>query len=213
MDFMNKTKTLLLIVSISSLLLLSNAVPSTRPLHIVHHDIRSDLLKFCQNTTNSTLCALTIQPHILHGDLDPFKALEIQVEATLNETKKTASIIDEFLAKSNTAKALKDSLKICKGQYSNILDSIKETKDAIAKHDLIEAKFKFSAVISYQSTCKDEFEESECPFAADSDTIFQLGGNALDIIAEMEKTVAPKQQEPPVQSTPSQFSSVIGTIS
>ncbi|OIV96009.1 hypothetical protein TanjilG_27113 [Lupinus angustifolius] len=208
------SKTLLFFLSLSSIHLLTNG---TRPFHIVHHDIRSDLLKFCEHTTNPTLCAQTIQPHVLDGDIDPFKALEIEVEATFNETKKTIAIIDELLTKNNINKSLMSAIKTCKEQYNYILDSIKETKDAIAQHDLIEAKFKFSAVISYQSTCVDEFENVECPFAEGSETIFNLGGNTLDIIADLEKTVAPQEPTPPAPTTNSQSSStsinVIGTIS
>ncbi|KAE9594822.1 putative pectinesterase inhibitor domain-containing protein [Lupinus albus] len=211
------SKKLLLFLCLSSLHLLTNG---TRPFHIVHHDIRSDLLKFCEHTTNPSLCAETIQPHVLDGDIDPFKALEIEVEATLNETKKAIAIIDELLLTKNNInnKSLMSAFNTCKEQYNYILDSIKETKDAIAQHDLIEAKFKFSAVISYQSTCMDEFEHVECPFAEDSETIFNLGGNTLDIIADLEKTVAPQQPIPTAPSTDSSQSSstsinVIGTIS
>ncbi|CAL0301043.1 unnamed protein product [Lupinus luteus] len=207
-------KTLLFFLSLSSLHLLTNG---RRPFHIVHHDVRSDILKLCEHTTNPTLCAQTIQPHVLDGDIDPFKALEIEVEATLNETKKAIAIIDELLTKNSINKSLRSSIKTCKEQYNYILDSIKETQDAIAQHDLIEAKFKFSAVISYQSSCMDEFEHFECPFAEGSETIYNLGGNTLDIIADLEKTVPPQELTPPVPSTYSESSStsinVIGTIS
>ncbi|KAK7246117.1 hypothetical protein RIF29_40976 [Crotalaria pallida] len=214
MDFM--TKTLLLIVSLSSLFLLSDAYRRSR-IHAVHRDvISSDLLKFCEVTTNPNLCAQTIQPHFLDGvNLDPFKALEIEVEATLNETRRTLSIIEELLEKNNLNKSLRDSVKTCKDQYHSILDSIRETKEAIAQRNLIEAKFKFSAVISYQSTCKDQFENAnnKCPFAEDNEIIFQLGGIALDIIA----TLARQEPAPPVPTTTSSQSSqsisVIGTIS
>ncbi|KAF1895477.1 hypothetical protein Lal_00044128 [Lupinus albus] len=217
MDYFMMSKTLILVVSLTFLFLLTNAVPSTRPLHIVHHNIRTDLLNFCKHTTNPSLCAQTIQPHINHhDDLDPFKALEIEAQATLNETKKTIAIINELFAENNLNKTLMDAIKTCKKQYRNILDAIRETKDAIAQHDLIEAKFKFSAVISYQSTCKDAFEDVECPFAKYSETIFNLGGNTLDIIADLQKIMAPQEPTLPVPSTSSQSSStsinVIGTI-
>lgn len=210
MDF--KTKTVLFAISLTSLFFLTNAIPSNRNIHVVRHSLRSDLLEFCKKTTNPNLCAQTIQPHFLKSALDPFKALEIEVEATLNQTKKTVAVIAELLAKHDISKSLKDSLDTCKEQYSSILDSIRETRDAIAKRDVITAKFKFSAVLSYQASCKDAFEglEKEFSFASDSDTVFQLGGNCLDIIADLEKAFP--QKETPVQSTPSPFSNIIGTI-
>ncbi|XP_061373649.1 uncharacterized protein LOC133315982 [Gastrolobium bilobum] len=212
MDFMSKTN--LLIVSLTSLLLLANDVSSSRDIHVVHRNLRSDLLDdFCKKFTNPTLCAETIQPHYNNHALDPLKALEIEVDATLNQTKKTAAIIDELLSKPDVSKPLKVSLDTCKEQYNSILDSIKETKEAIATHDVITAKFKFSAVLSFQATCKDEFEGTKMPFADDSEAIYQLGGNCLDMIADIEKTSGPQKEAAPVKSTPSAFSSVIGTIS
>ena len=213
-SFMSRTSFLLFIVSFSSLLL-ANAIPSTRPLHVVHRsDIKPKFLKFCEKTTNPSLCAQTIQPHFHdhQGDVDPLKALEIEVDATHNQTKKTVGVIDELLAKQDTPNSLKDSLKTCKDQYNNILDSIKETKDAIANKDVANAKYKFSAVLSFQSTCKDEFEGGKFPFANDSDAVFQLGGNCLDIFADIVKA-APQQAAPAAQSPPSPFSNIIGTLS
>ncbi|XP_057431016.1 pectinesterase inhibitor 1-like [Lotus japonicus] len=217
MDY-HAAKTCLLIISLISL---ADAVPSTRNnihnvqhnLHDLRSELRSDLSAFCQKTTNPTLCAKTIQPHFLHNNLDPFKALEIEVEATLNQTKKTIAIISELLAKHDISKSLKGSLDTCKEQYDSIMDSIKETIDAIARKDVIEAKFKFSAVISFQSSCKDAFEGlDDFPIASDSDEVFQLGGNCLDIIADLEKAF-PHHDAPVEESTPSAFSNIIGTLS
>lgn len=207
---------LILIISLSSLILLANA--ATRPLHIVRHDPmvdpKAELLKFCKITTNPNLCAQTLEPHYtgIKGALEPLRALEIAVEATNNQTKKTLAIIDELLAKKDASKDLKDSLSVCKDQYSSILDSIKETKDSIAKKDVLTAKYMFSAVLSYQATCKDQFEGLDFPFANDSDAVFQLGGNCLDIIADIQKAI-PQKLAPIVNSPPSAFSKIIGTIS
>lgn len=209
-----RTKTIILFTISLLFLGTTNSIPSSRNIHVVKHSLRSQLTDFCQKTTNPTLCAKTIQPHFLTGVLDSFKALEVEVDATLDQTKKTVAIIGELLKRHDISKSLKGSLDTCREQYDNILDSIQETKDAIARHDVITAKFKFSAVLSYQASCKDAFEgiETEFSFSADSDAVFQLGGNCLDIIADMEKASGPPKVES-VKSTPSPFGNVIGTIS
>ena len=205
------SKTILFTITLASFLFIGNADSPHSNLHVIRHDLRSDLLELCKKTTNPTLCEETIQPHVLKGAIDPLKALQVEVDATLNKTKQAIGAIGELLAKNDISKSLKDSLDICKDQYNSIVDAIKETNEAIAKHDIGTAKFKFSAVLSYQGSCKDAFEglENEFSFAPDSDSVYQLGGNCLDIIADMEKS----EPNPPVeQSPPSQFSDVIGTI-
>ncbi|XP_004486400.1 pectinesterase inhibitor-like [Cicer arietinum] len=211
MDFTTKT---IFFITLSSLLFVGNAIPSSRDIHVVRHNLQSNLLEFCKKTTNPTLCQQTIQPSYTNNVFDPYKALGVEIEATLNQTKKIIGIISELREKQETSKSLKDSLDICKDQYNSILGSIKETKDAIANRDVRTIKFKFSAVLSYQASCKDAFEgmEKEFAFAKDSDVEYQLGGNCLDIIADLEKS-EPKNEDPLPQSPPSASSNVIGTIS
>ncbi|XP_027339640.1 pectinesterase inhibitor-like [Abrus precatorius] len=205
-------KSSLLILSISSLILLANGASSSRNnIHAVSRSLNLNHIKeFCQKTSNPNLCAQTIEPHFLHGDLDPFKALEVEVEATHSQTTKTLNLIQTLLAKPDTTKSLKDSLDACKDQYHMILDAIKETKDCMARFDMIDASFKFSAVISYQQTCKDQFEGDAFPLNDDSEAVFELGGNCLDIIADLKKGQEPKNLPPP-QNTPT--NNIIGTVS
>ncbi|XP_058749441.1 uncharacterized protein LOC131625688 [Vicia villosa] len=217
MGFTSKTIsfTLALTLTLASFLFVGNAEPS-EDIHVVNHNLRSDLTALCQKTTNPKLCLDTIQPHLLKGVITPIKALDAEVDATHDQTVKTMDVIGTSLAKHSVSKSLKDSLAICKEQYQGILDTIKETKQAIANNDLSTAKLKFSSVLSYQGSCKDAFEgmEKEFSFSHDSDAVFQLGGNCLDIIADMEKAM-PKPEVPtePAPSTATTFSNVIGTIS
>ncbi|CAI8590430.1 unnamed protein product [Vicia faba] len=217
MDFTSKTIffTLTLTLTLASFLFVGNA---DEDIHVVNHNLQSDLTGLCQRTTNPTLCLETIRPHLLKGSITPIKALDAEVEATHEQTKRTMDFIGTSLAKSSTSKSLKDSLAICREQYQGILDTIKETKEAIANNDFTTAKLKFSAVLSYQGSCKDAFEgmEKEFFFSHDSDNLFQLGGNCLDIIADIEKAEGPKTEVVPTVSTPSTvstFSNVIGTVS
>ncbi|KAG5005805.1 hypothetical protein JHK82_023786 [Glycine max] len=197
---------LLLITSLSSLATATN-------INIVHHDLQSDITEFCKKTTNPALCAETIHPHFLKNRIEPFKALDIEVDATLAKAKKTLANIQTLESKTGTTKSSKDSFDICKDQYKSMLDAIKETKAAIANKDIITAKFKFSAVLSFQAACKDAFEDGKIPFFEDSDAVYNLGGNCLDIIADMEKAQGPQKMPPVQQSAPSAFSNVIGTVS
>jgi pectinesterase inhibitor-like protein len=209
------SKLFLLTISLSLLFFVGNAAdPPMGKMHIVNRNfLKPDLLDFCKKTTNPTLCENTIQPHFFKRHLDPSEALKVEVDATLTQTQKAIVIINELYAKSGISKSLKDSLDICKEQYGLILDAIKETKDAIATRNWVEARAKFGAVVSCQQACSDSFEgiQKEFTFASDSKAIFDLGGNCLDMIVDLQKS-EPQNDPPMTQSPPSPFDNVIGPI-
>jgi pectinesterase inhibitor-like protein len=213
MDFTSKL--ILFTISLSLLFFVGNATDSpTGKMHIVNRNfLKPDLLDFCKKTTNPTLCENTIQPHFFKRHLDPSEALKVEVDATLNQTQKAIVIINELYVKSGISKSLKDSLDICKEQYGLILDAIKETKDAIATRNWVEARAKFGAVVSCQQACSDSFEgiQKEFTFASDSKAIFDLGGNCLDMIVDLQKS-EPQNDPPMTKSPPSPFDNVIGPI-
>ncbi|CAK8531167.1 unnamed protein product [Lathyrus sativus] len=216
MAFTSKTILFSFALTLTSFLFVGN-VESSKDLHVVEHDLRSDLVALCHKTTNPKLCLDTIKPHFLKREVTPLQALEVEVDATHEQTVKTIDVIGTSLAKHKGSKSLKDSLAICKDQYSSILDAIKQTKEAIKNQDFSTAKMQFSSVLSYQASCKDAFEgmEKEFSFSNDSDAVFQLGGNCLDIITDMEKTEGPPktpQIVPTPTSFPTKFKNVIGTI-
>ncbi|XP_061338389.1 uncharacterized protein LOC133285218 [Gastrolobium bilobum] len=207
MDF-RFNKSLLLILSLSYLLVSSNAIPLTRVLHIPpvgsptvapHMDLIDGIMslaakavtkispqisKFCTGTENPTLCAQTIAP-FLDGSFDPIKALETLVNATLNHTRKVCGTITKLINDPSTSKNALDALGICKSQYDDIMDTVKEAIELIEQQNVVDAYYKFSSVIGDQSSCEDAFNESpgvNMPFAKDSQTLYQLGGNCLAIM-------------------------------
>ncbi|KAL2345489.1 hypothetical protein Fmac_006774 [Flemingia macrophylla] len=142
------------------------------------------IMEFCHGTENPTLCADTIAP-FFHGSFDPVKALETEIKATLNQTMKVASIIADALASPDTDKNALDVLDVCRSQYESIVDTVKESLELLAQQNVVDAYYKFNSVISDQSACEDAFVESpgvQNPFAGDSLTVFQLGGNCLAIM-------------------------------
>ncbi|CAJ1962898.1 unnamed protein product [Sphenostylis stenocarpa] len=212
MDYQFTPKTsLTLFVTLSFFIILTNAVPSNHDIHYVSRDILADISTLCAKTTDPPLCVQTIKPHFSDSSLEPLKALDVEVDATLDGAKKTLQKIHTLESKKGNNKSTKDSLNTCEDQYSSMLDAIAETKAAIKKNDVITAKFKFSAVLSYQAACQDSFNGKD-PFREDSQVVFNLGGIALDIIAAIEKAMGPPRTTP-VQQGPSSFSSVIGTVS
>ncbi|XP_020234861.1 uncharacterized protein LOC109814763 [Cajanus cajan] len=200
---MGFNKNLLLFVSLSTLLISTNAMPlfsliapspspsSSPSQHIFDKALKAsqnifqpELIEFCQGTENPTLCADTIAP-LFHGTFDPIKALETEIQATLNQTLKVASVIANSLVNPATDKNALDALDICKSQYESIVDTTKESLELLSRQNVVDAYYKFNSVISYQSSCEDAFAESpgvENPFAHDSLTVFQLGGNCLAIM-------------------------------
>jgi len=150
-------------------------------------EIRPDILEFCRGTENPTLCSETIAP-FMQGSFDPIKALETEMKATLNQTKKVTIIIAEALTNPNTDKRARGALGICKSQYKSIVDTIKEAVELLNQQNVVDAYYKFSSVISDQSTCEDAFVETRgvsIPFPEDSLAVFQLGGNCLAIMDGM----------------------------
>lgn len=200
-------KTLLLTVSLSCLLLSCNAtrvltippigapaqskatasalVGSLFSVASATNKINPVITGFCSGTESPALCAKTLAPLLLQGAFDPLKALETEIEATMKQAQTVTGIILEKLADHNTPKAALDALHICKDQYSDILDTIKEALELIPQHNVVDAYYKFSSVISNKCTCDDAFTESpgvENPLVNESLTLFQLGGNCLAIM-------------------------------
>lgn len=208
MDF----KSFLLILSISSLLISSNAVPSYQIFKLnqipptsapvkapeltasqfslnnlvseagkVAKLINPEIVKFCVDTENPTLCADTIS-QFLNGPFDPVKALEVEVDATFNQAKNVAETIGKLLKNPSTDKKARDALDICNSQYGDLMDTVKEAVELIQQQNVVDAYYKFNAVISYHSSCDDAFTESpgvEMPFSKDSKTVLDLGANVL----------------------------------
>ena len=68
-----------------------------------------------------------------------------------------------------------------------MLDSIQTSLNYVSRRDVIEAKYKFSSVLSYHASCNDAFGKGEVsPIANDAKLVYDLGGNCLDIMKEIE---------------------------
>ncbi|WVZ05632.1 hypothetical protein V8G54_018978 [Vigna mungo] len=146
-----------------------------------------DILEYCQDTENPALCAETIAPS-LDGTFDPIKALETEMEATFAQSKKVAKIISEALRNPNTDPRAHGALSICKSQYKSIMETVNDAVELLNQQNVVDAYYKFSSVLSDQSTCEDAFVESPgvtIPFSDESHTVYQLGGNCLAIMEGM----------------------------
>ncbi|KAL5069017.1 hypothetical protein RYX36_019904 [Vicia faba] len=146
-----------------------------------------EIMQLCIDGENVALCAETILKQ-MNGPFDPLKALEIEVDATLVQAKTVAGTIQKLLQDPSTDKKALDALDICHSQYGYMLDTIKEAVDLLQQQNVVDAYYKFNAVISYKSSCDDAFVESpgvNMPFSQDSETLFQLGGNCLGIMNEL----------------------------
>ncbi|CAL5184116.1 unnamed protein product [Lathyrus oleraceus] len=174
-----KIHLVLLIVSISILF-----APTTHAA-----GIQARVLNMCKTTTNPSLCYKTILPKALETPkFNMYKALEIEIQAAQVQVLKTATSIATLLWKSGSDKAIADSLTVCKNQYRNIVEAVTESVSLVSKRNVGDARFKFSAVISYYLACKESFEESQItsPIAADAQTVYDLGGNCLDLMKAIE---------------------------
>ncbi|KAG5044134.1 hypothetical protein AAZX31_03G200400 [Glycine max] len=146
------------------------------------------VLDFCKSTENPTLCGDTIAPFFQGSFFDPIKALLNEVEATHNQTLKVADVIANTLNDPNTNRNAREPLDICRSRYKSIVSTIKEAVELLNQQNVVDAYYKFSSVISDQTTCEDAFVESpgaQFPFPDDSLTVYQLAGNCLAIMDEI----------------------------
>ncbi|KAI4301515.1 hypothetical protein L6164_034788 [Bauhinia variegata] len=144
----------------------------------------STVSNLCKDAENITLCINTIAP-FMHGQADPVKALEIEIDALFKQTEKVDGIVTKLIAYNHGGnKNLADTLKVCKDNYNSNLDDIKKAVKAVKKVDIGTAQSMLSSVIGVSETCKDTFRESglEFPFPDDSDAVTQLAGNCLGIL-------------------------------
>ncbi|XP_020203388.1 uncharacterized protein LOC109788934 [Cajanus cajan] len=141
----------------------------------------------CKPATNPLACYKTILPHAVSAKrFNMYNALETEILATQQQVQTTSERISWLLGNPATDKSTKDSLATCQEQYSSIVDSIHEAIALVAKRNVGEARFQFSAVISFQSSCDDEFEGETSPIAKESQAVFDLAGNCLDIMKAIE---------------------------
>ncbi|KAE9599171.1 hypothetical protein Lal_00043956 [Lupinus albus] len=209
---MGFTKNILLIVSISSLLLLQiNAIRIPKLL-------QDGVTKLCSTTTDPVLCVNTILPQ-MHGDFNPYKALELEILAAKNQVLKAVTVIDNLIKNPSTTKDSKESLTICKEQYAFMIDSITEAIAAVSKRNAWEANAKFSAVFSYRQSCELAFEPKLPPVSLTNEeaALKLVGGNVLDISKGLEDIEMSKKgmltdaTKTKITSPPSKCLNVVGT--
>ncbi|KAK7246118.1 hypothetical protein RIF29_40977 [Crotalaria pallida] len=179
---MEFTKNLVLIVSISSLLFLHSATALIIPL------LQNRVKKLCNGVTDPALCVKSILPNVRldrKGNVNSYRAVEVEIIAAKTQAVKTANLINTLLASPASNKQLKESLSICKEQYGMMLDAINEAIPIIKKRDHVEARFKFSAVFSYKGSCEQAFETGPPQPASlikEQAALKNLAGNVLDIL-------------------------------
>ncbi|ESW19501.1 hypothetical protein PHAVU_006G130500 [Phaseolus vulgaris] len=167
--------TLCLFVSFSGLLFHTHAIRTPQ----------ARVWALCKPTTNPVVCFKTILPHVITAKkFNAYTALEIEIIITRELVVNTTNLITTLLANPSNSKSLNDSLEICSDQYDNMLDSIKDAMSQVALRNAGEARFKFSAVLSYLSACTDEFDNS--PIVKEGKELYDIGGNCLDIMKAIE---------------------------
>ncbi|GAU47322.1 hypothetical protein TSUD_377960 [Trifolium subterraneum] len=179
MDF---TKTHLVLLIVSTALLFAPTTDAIRT-------PQAHVWTICKPTTNPLLCYKTLLPKALSNPkFNMYKAVEVEIqEAQIQVVKTVAKIAGSIFTSSD--KNIADALKICKEQYGNMIDSIIETVTLVSNRNAVEARFKFSAFISYHSSCEQAFIESKnanSPFADDAKVVYDLGANILDILKAIE---------------------------
>ncbi|KAF1869966.1 hypothetical protein Lal_00017545 [Lupinus albus] len=152
MDF---TNIILVIMSISSLLLSTNVMPTTRSVHPFIQCSNSCSIK---GKDNPTLCVETIIPYF-QGIFDLIVALETEFETALNQSLKISNVIAQALFHPSNKST--SALNICKSQYKNIVDTINETAELLNQQNIVDAYYKFSTIMQDTSSCEEVIVESD----------------------------------------------------
>ncbi|KAI4301516.1 hypothetical protein L6164_034789 [Bauhinia variegata] len=147
-------------------------------------NLDSTISNLCRDAENITLCVNTIAP-FMHGQADPVKALQVEIDALLKQAEKVDGIVSKLIADNHGSNTnLANTLKVCKDNYNNNLDDIKTAVESVKTVDIGTAQSMLRSVIGFSETCKDAFGESELEFSFsdDSDAVIQLAGNCLGIL-------------------------------
>ncbi|MED6119432.1 hypothetical protein PIB30_011797 [Stylosanthes scabra] len=193
----SKNTLLLLILSLSCLILHTNAAAATatgaRP-HVSLLRKRTPqiaLLNLCKGTTKPSLCVKTILPNMdFSVHFRHHKALEIAIIAAQNQTMKTSDLIASLILNPSTPKNVVDDLKVCKEQFKNMLDAVKESLTEVAESkNAVEASYKFSGFMASRATCEDGFSSTGkvSPIDGDVKLSYDLGSVVLDIMAAIKE--------------------------
>jgi pectinesterase inhibitor-like protein len=159
-------KTLLVILSLSSLLLSSNAVPSTRVRSVSTAAPKVDpvITKLCNDglSTYETRCIETLSK-LFHGPFDIVKAIEIieiEVNATLNAAK---TIFDTIIKLRNdtasTDKKAIAALDDCIEYYDMIVAQVSTAAlELLPQKKLFGVYDQISSVLQYNGFCQDNWD-------------------------------------------------------
>ncbi|OIW17437.1 hypothetical protein TanjilG_22549 [Lupinus angustifolius] len=168
MDF---TKILLLIVPISSLLISTNVMPTTsrasslismgnifkdrgKTTQVIR--VSPQVILFCKDTDNPTLCVETIIPYF-QDKFNLIVALETEFETALNQSLKISNVIAQALVQPFNKST--SALNICKSQYKNIVDTINETAELLNQQNIVDVYYKFSTMM-VDTSCEEAIVES-----------------------------------------------------
>ncbi|CAL0308502.1 unnamed protein product [Lupinus luteus] len=165
MDF---TKIILLLVSISSLLISTNVMPTTsrasalismtkifkdrgKATRVIR--VSPQVILFCKNTDNPTLCVQTTIPYF-QEKFNLIVALETEFKTALNQSLKISNVIAQALVHPYNKSA--SALNICKSKYKNVVDTINETAELLNQQNIVDAYYKFSTMMADTSSCEEE---------------------------------------------------------
>ncbi|XP_057732815.1 pectinesterase-like [Arachis stenosperma] len=155
----------------------------------------------CQNVLNQTLCRDILGP--VKGTTDPNEFIAAAVKAATESVIKALNMSDRLtVEKGNGSPGIKMALEDCKDLLQSAMDSLQlstslvDSKNIQTIHDQ-SADFKnwLGAVISYQQTCLDNFNETDSGEkvikeqlnAETLDQVMTTTGLTLDILADLDR--------------------------
>ncbi|KAE9618856.1 hypothetical protein Lal_00047309 [Lupinus albus] len=197
-----------IIVSIVSLILVVGVVianivinhkgsSSTNP----HVNVNSKVEKICQSAEQKDLCVQTLST--VKEASDPKEYVAAIVKATTESVIKAYNMSDKLLVEhGDKDQGIKIALDHCKDMLQFALDSLQLSTDLVGGKDIKQvhdqsADFRnwLTAVISYQQTCLDIFDNDKDDEKAvkellnneNLDHVSKITGVALDLVADLPK--------------------------
>lgn len=171
----------------------SPASSSSLPLHGVKlhavPGVSPAVRDICHKTDYPLLCISSLLPYLAagggRGKTDVLSVLHMEIEASLHASQRALDAVSRMVEEPSTPSETKENLEVCKENYSDAIDNLKDAEAAIPTGDVGRLNSVLSAVLSDFGTCEDGFADSApgstSPTARYYDPLRKLASNCLAI--------------------------------
>ncbi|KAL6968718.1 hypothetical protein U1Q18_034511 [Sarracenia purpurea var. burkii] len=177
---LNMSRTLLIVLSVSSLFLNFHASAAKPP------QLNSAIQKICGATENPEVCASSILPSP-NGRVNPASVLVDQIRAGIRATQQAIEKAKQATKQSSATPYAAEQLKVCLESYDSAMDSWKSALDSIKAQKGFDLANHLTSVTAMIMSCEDAFTNDDpsvptkSPLAEIDQLILKMSSNGLNI--------------------------------